>query len=98
MGTLTIEEYEYVGGDKEKDAPVPFLESLTRTSDATTTTTAENITLQDNTSVISVVGDADHRISIDNNVADSGNYATVGTTRRDFGVKGGDTLYYRSDA
>lgn len=98
MGTITIEEYDYVGGEGETNAPVPKLKGMKRTPDASTTTTAESITLQPQTSVIRVVADADHRISIDNNVADSGDYATVGTTALDFGVDGGDTLYYRSDA
>ena len=98
MGTIVIEEYLYVGGEGETDAPIPYLKGMKRTVDATTTTAAESITLQANTSAIRVSADVDHRISIDNNVADSGDYATVGLTERDYGVDGGETLYYRSDA
>lgn len=99
MGTLTIEQYPYKGGLGERDAQVPTLKGMTRTVDTSTSTTAESITLEKSTSIIRVVAaSADHRISIGNNVADNGNYATVGTTQLDFGVDGGDTLYYRLDA
>ena len=97
MGTITIEEYDYVGGEGENDAPVPKLKGIKRTQDVSTSTTAENITLQPQTSVIRVVADADHRIAITDTTAAT-DYATVGTTARDYGVDGGDTLYYRSDA
>jgi hypothetical protein len=97
MGTITIEEYDYVGGEGEVDAPVPKLKGMKRTQDTGTSATAGSVTLDKNTSVIRVVGDVDHRVSIEDNVADAGNYATVGTTAVDFGVDGGDTLYYRTN-
>jgi hypothetical protein len=97
MGTITIEEYSHSGGAGDKEASVPYLGGMTRTQDASTSTTSESITLQDSTKVIRVVGAEDHRISmVEDTTGD--NYATVGTTSLDFGVKGGTTLYYRLDA
>lgn len=95
MGTITIEEYAYIGGEGEKTAPVPKLNAMTRTQDATTSATPESLRLQESTSVIRVVCDADHRISITDTTSAT-NYATVGTTFVDFGVNGGDTIYYRT--
>tara|TARA_R110002020_G_scaffold341887_3_gene556452 strand:+ start:1514 stop:1807 length:294 start_codon:yes stop_codon:yes gene_type:complete len=97
MGTITIEEYNYVGGRDENDAPIPNLVAMTRTQDASTSTSPESLVLQPKTSAIRVVADADHRISITDATAAT-NYATVGTTAIDYGVNGGDTLYYRADA
>lgn len=95
MGTITIEEYEYVGGEGETDAPVPKLKGMKRTQDASTTASVESHTLQKQTSVVRIVCDADHRVSItDTDCSDD--YATVGTTVRDYGVDGGDTIYYRT--
>jgi len=98
MGSITIEQYPYIGGKGQPDAQVLTLKGMKRTLDATTSTTAESITLESWAAVIRVVCDVDHRISIDNNVADNGDYATVGTEARDYGVTGGDDFYYRSNA
>jgi hypothetical protein len=97
MGTITIEEYSHSGGAGDKEAPVAYLAGVTRTQDATTSTTAESITLQDSTKIIRVVGAEDHRLSLVEDTTGT-NYATVGTTAREFGVKPGATLYYRLDA
>lgn len=99
MGTIVIEEYAYVGGEGEMDAQVPHLKGMKRTEDSSTSSSSESITLDSNTSVIRVkAASEDHRISIGDNVDDSGDYATVGTDRLDFGVDGGSELYYRTDA
>ena len=97
MGTITIEEFQYVGGKGQMDQPVPYLKGMKRTSDASTSSSVENVVLQDDTSFVRVVGDADHRIAITDSAV-STDYATVGTTALEYGVDGGDTLYYRTDA
>jgi len=97
MGTITIEEYSHAGAAGDKEAQVPYLAGMKRTQDATTSTTAESITLQDSTKIIRVVGAEDHRISLAEDTTGT-NYATVGTNNIDYGVKGGETLYYRLDA
>ena len=101
MGTITITEFSDAGTGDNPEQPVPQLKSLkTRTQDATTSTTAENITLQANTSVVRVYAAELHRVSLGSNNTGNGEaYLDIqATTETDIGVKGGETFYYRADA
>lgn len=101
MGTLTIEQYSAAGSDKQHETPIANLYAqLSITIDSTTSTSAESITLNEDTSYIVVTGAEKHRVSIQDSTAAT-NYAEIAAGdagRRDFGVKGGETLYYRLDA
>jgi hypothetical protein len=100
MGTIVIEELTTLGGQGAIDgAPVPNLKSyLATTADASTSTSAENITLNANTRFIRVHGVENHRVAInDSTAAAAYGFVPAGTTQ-DYAVKGGETLYYRLDA
>lgn len=99
MGTIRIEQYGALGSAANRDAPVVELGScLVTTVDATTSTTAENITLNDRTRAITVHAVEDHRVSVVSSDG-SARYAFVAAgTYRDFGVTPGAVLYYKADA
>ena len=101
MGTIRITEYTTVGGQGAVgDAPAVNLStSLVTTVDATTSTTAESLTLNPDTRFITVHGVEDHRISLKNaTVTDQ--YEFIGAAVKEgFPVNKEDrTLYYRLDA
>ena len=98
MGTITFYEIKDIGAQGDGQAPIPKMARVKRTRDASTSTTAEYIDLDSDTTALRVVCDVTHRASVDNNVADAGNYWEVGTTEQDFGVNGGERIYYRLDA
>lgn len=99
MGTIVIEEYAGTGSRANRDAPVVDLNTcLATTVDATTSTTAESITLNSGTRVITVYGVEAHRVSV-LSADGSAKYGFVAAgTYRDFGVAPGDTLYYKLNA
>lgn len=101
MGTITIIEYSSIGGPGATDgSPVANLSTaLKTTTDSTTSTSSENITLQPDTRYISVYGAELHRVSLkDSTVADRYALVTAGNVL-DFAVNKSDrTLYYRADA
>ena len=99
MGTIVIEEYAAVGGKGSRDAPVVNLNTcLATTSDATTSTTAESITLNSGTRFVSVYAVELHRVSVLSSDG-SAQYGLVPAgTIRDFAVPEGSTLYYKADA
>ena len=98
MGTLTIVEYNSVGTIANRDTPIADLNAITKTTvDSTTGSTAESLTLTPQTKLITVVGDETHRISVLSTDCTE-LYAPVGTVDESFGVKQGQTLYYRTDA
>lgn len=101
MGTITITEYTSIGGAGAVDgAPVANLSgSITTTTDATTSTTAESITLNADTRFVRIVGVEKHRVSVKDSTAAS-NYDTVEAgIKEDFAINQSDrTLYYRLDA
>lgn len=101
MGTITIEEYAAVGGLANHDAPIAVLNSLTSTTkDATTSTSAENITCTGNTKLVTIIAVEAHRVSAGaNTTGDGGDYVTIPALgMRDFAVQPGSVLYYRADA
>lgn len=100
MAKITIEEYSSIGGNGAVDgAPVPNLKALiTTTVDDTTSAAAESIVLDQNTEFVSILCDADHRLSYGTDTTAT-TYATVTAGAfRDFAVDGGDTIHYRTDA
>jgi len=101
MGTIRIEEYHTVGGPGAVDgSPVANLStSLVTTVDATTSTSAESITLHPDTRYIIVTAPEAHRVSLkDSAVTDQYGFITAGSGK-DYAVNKADrTLYYRLDA
>ena len=98
MGTLTIVEYNTLGTEARRDANIADLQSVIKTTvDTSTSTSAESITLNDQTRLVRVIGDADHRISVlSSDCTDQ--YDIVGVVKDDFGVRPGSTFYYRLDS
>ena len=99
MGTIAIEEYQASGHKGNRTAPIMDLSTLlARTDDATTSTSAESVTLNDGTRFVSVYAVEKHRISLGTDTTGT-NYAVIlaGETKK-FAVKEGQTLYYRADA
>lgn len=99
MGTIRIEQYGSVGSAANRDAPVPDLNTLlVTTKDATTSTSAESITLALGTRAICVYAVEDHRVCLTTDTSAS-LYATIPAGQfRDFGVPQGAVLYYELDA
>ncbi len=99
MGTITIEQYNALGSNANRDAPIADLNTLVKNdTDATTSTSAENIALTQNTRVVIIHAVEAHRVCVGTDTTGT-LYATVKAgERRDFGVKPGQTLYYRADA
>ncbi len=99
MGTIVIEEYGSVGSSANRDAPVVDLATnLNTTVDATTSTSAESITLNLGTRAITVYGVENHRVTL---LSSDGSikYGFVAAgTYRDFGVTPGAILYYKLNA
>lgn len=99
MGTIYIEEYGSVGSDANRNAPISDLKTLLAlTKDATTSATAESITLGLNTRQITIYAVEAHRVCLGSDTTSSV-YAFIpeGQTR-DFGVPKGAVLYYELDA
>ena len=95
MGTPTIIEYGSVGSQANRDTDVADLGTCLKTTvDASTSGTVESVTLNPGTRIVSVVGDAEHRISVKSTDC-TDNYDIVGTTKESFGATG--TLYYRTN-
>lgn len=101
MGTIRIEEYTTVGGAGAVDgAPVANLSAyLATTVDATTSTTAESVTLNPDTRFVTVSAVEDHRVTV-KSTDGSAQYGFIpaGQTR-DYAINKNDrTLYYKADA
>jgi hypothetical protein len=99
MGTIFIEQYGDTGHTGKADAPIANLNTLlVSTKDATTSSSAENITLDAGTRLVSVYGLEAHRVCITSDTTAS-KYAYIpATTWRDFSVNAGETFYYELDA
>lgn len=99
MGTIYIEEYSEIGSAANADAPVQYLNSLLAlTKDATTSSTAESVTLNQHAKSVSIYAVEAHRVCMTSDTsADKYTIIPAGQIR-DFGVKPGDTLYYELDA
>lgn len=99
MGTIKIFEYNSVGTAANRDAPVYDLETLLATTvDATTSTSAESVTLNLDTRLVAILAEEDHRICLGSDttatkymIAPAGLYVDVNVTP-------GGTLYYELDA
>lgn len=98
MGTIIIEEYSGVGSPADANAPIANLSTLEVTTvDSTTSTSAESITPQPYTRLISVTAVEAHRLAIKTDTTGA-KYAYINAgERRDFGVNAGDVIYYRLD-
>ena len=99
MGTITIEQYSRAGSGANTDQPIANLTTLKATTkDATTSTTAESIALDSKTKVIRVLGVEAHRVVLGTDTT-ADTYATVPAGQfQDYGVNGGEVLYYELDA
>lgn len=99
MGTIVIEEYNAVGSDANRDAPVVDLSTLKATTvDATTSTTAESVTAGSNTRLISVYAVETHRLATGTDTTTT-TYAVIPAGQvRDFAIDPETILYYRADA
>lgn len=101
MGTISIEQWINIGGSNTPNSAPIFRTLVGKTDDATTSTTAESITTNGAAGYISVYAEQAHRVSIGGNATGNGEkYVTVvAGERRDIGLhKGGDVVYYRTDA
>lgn len=103
MGTIVIVEFGNTGTLHKREVTIPDLSKQTKfTSDATTSTSVESITLNSDTRAVKIYANELHRVSmVDSTVSTTYDYVPADSTRAtsaDFGVKGGDTLYYRLDA
>lgn len=102
MGTIVITEYTTLGGKGAVDgAPVINAQTtVAMTRDATTSTTAENVTLNKDTRFVNIYAVEDHRVAMGSDTTgDSGIFIFCPAAgRTDLAVKGGETLYYRLDA
>lgn len=98
MGTIVIEQYSAVGSWANRDTPIYDLSTLqATTADATTSTSAETVTLGLSTKVISVYAVENHRVQIGANAGTTYAFIPAGQTK-DFGVVPGTVLNYRLDA
>lgn len=102
MGTIVITEFTTVGGAGAVDsAPVMHANTVLETTrDATTSTTAENITLNKNTRFVSIYAVEDHRVSTGTDkTGDSADFIFCPATQKtDLAIEPSTVLYYRSDA
>lgn len=99
MGTIYIEEYGSIGSDANRDASVNDLKTLLAlTKDASTSSSSENVVLNEGTRQVSIYGVEAHRVVIGSDTTASV-YAFIPAGQfRDFGVSAGATLYYELDA
>jgi hypothetical protein len=98
MGTIVIEQYNALGSAANRDAPIYDLQSLlVTTADATTSTTAETITLGINTRAVSIYALENHRVQIGADAGTTYAFIPAGSVK-DFGVTPGTVLQYRLDA
>ena len=101
MGSITIVELNSIGGQGAVDgSPVANLSAVIKTTtDATTTTTAENITLDPNTRYVVITADALHRVSVKDSAVTDRFITVSSSVQSDFAINESDrTLYYRTDA
>ena len=99
MGTIYIEEYGSIGCEANRDAPISDLNTLLGlTKDATTSSTAESITLTEGTRQVTLYAAEDHRVCITSDTSATKYAFLPGAVFRSFGVEPGDTLYYELDA
>lgn len=99
MGTIVVTEYAASGSESNSKLGVANLYSqVARQSDASTSTTATSFTLNENTGYVAIEGVEDHRISQKDSACTTTYEDAKAGKRIEFGVKGGQALYYRSEA
>ena len=99
MGTIRIEEYSRAGTGANTEQPVQKLDTIRAlTLDATTSTSAENITLHPNTKLVRVRGAEQHRVALGSDTTATLYASAYASEWLDVGVDGGEVLYYRLDA
>jgi len=103
MGTIVIYEFGNTGTNNSRSVSIADLSAQkARTQDATTSTTVESITLNQDTRTCIIKAEEDHRVSLVDSDCTTTYMDVVGdatgATTLDVGVKGGATLYYRLDA
>jgi hypothetical protein len=99
MGTIVIEEYSRPGTDAKPDTQVINLEQLVaRTEDATTSSTAESITLNASTNLIRVYTEEIHRLCVKSDTTGTIYLTTEAAKWIVLGAPAGETLYYELDA
>lgn len=99
MGTIKVIEYASLGTEAKRDTDVADLSTLiTTTVDATTSTTAESITLNSGTRLVRIEAAEDHRVSLGDSAVTSAYDTVAAGSKEDFGVTPGGTLYYRLNA
>ena len=99
MGTITIEQFGSVGSAANTDAPIENLATLLAiTKDATTSTSAESIVLNEGTRVVTITAVEAHRVCLRTDTTAT-KYAVVQAGKtRSFGVPPGVLLFYELDA
>jgi hypothetical protein len=99
MGTITIEEFGSVGSAANTDLPIENLDTLLAiTKDATTSTSAESIVLNEGTRVVTITAVEAHRVCLRTDTTAT-KYAVVLANRTvRFGVPPGAVLFYELDA
>ena len=101
MATITIYGFGNTGGPHAREVSIADLSKQTfRTQDATTSTSVESIVLDGSTKAVSIIANAAHRVSLVDPTCATTYFDVPASTDRtyDFGVQGGQTLYYRLDA
>ncbi len=101
MGTIRIEEYANIGGQGAVDgSPFSNLSACLKTTvDATTSTTAESITLNKDTKYVAVSAVEIHRVSVKSSDGSDKYGVILANGKEIFAVNAGDrTLYYKADA
>jgi hypothetical protein len=98
MGTIVIEQYGAVGTSANRDAPVYDINTLfVTTVDATTSTTAESVTLSNDTRLVRVIPTEAHRVAVGTDTTASKYAFLPAGTIYDTNVTPGSVFWYRSD-
>jgi hypothetical protein len=101
MGTIVIEEYGRSGTSADNEVQVVRLSKLLATTkDATTSSTAESITLNRGTTLLRVYPAEDHRLCLGTDTTSTLYATAIAGQAMDIGVEQGvaNVLYYELDA
>lgn len=99
MGTIVITEYGDSGHEGKREAPIANLNtSLKATSDTSTSTTVESLTLQEGTRYVSVYGAELHRVSTQSATATDKYEMVPAGQSIQVSTDDAATIYYRLDA
>lgn len=99
MGTIVIEQYASVGTSKDSVAPLADLGSLKKkTIDATTSTSAESLVIDDLVTFVRIYATEKHRVCLGSDTTSSIYADCIAGEAMEFAVSSGVALYYRLDA